>query len=408
MIWVCPSASRSDSQGNVFVAGLFSTVVEEIPAAGGYSTVKSLAGGFTSPQGIAVDGSDNLYLFDDNAAWKLPVSGGYSTATKLGSGFPGANGIAADAAGDVFLVGFGTSGIQEALVVNNYANLTHIGTPGFSVPAGIAIDASGNVYVADTGNNAVKEMTAASGFATVKTIGNGFVNPSGVTVDTNGNVFVADTGNNAVTEVLADGSQKILGDKLAQPTAVAVDISGDVFFANQQGLLEITTAGAVNSVVNQPGFFSGVALDSNGNLFLSNNDPIVTTGSEVRERWRQPASSRSWRSAAGSTCRAASRSTVPACFRRRYPQQCCERDPSRPAGTGRRCPAGVALDRIGRHGDNLCDSDQYRHASARQLPDRAGLDLILHSAVCHDELSDDGPGDEYAHRPAQYASLDSR
>jgi DNA-binding beta-propeller fold protein YncE len=38
--------------------------VEEILAAGGYVTVNTLGGGFSAPQGVAVDGVGNVYVAD--------------------------------------------------------------------------------------------------------------------------------------------------------------------------------------------------------------------------------------------------------------------------------------------------------------------------------------------------------
>jgi DNA-binding beta-propeller fold protein YncE len=62
-----------DGSGNVFVADFGNNAVKEILAAGGYTTVNTLANGFNMPTGVAVDGSGNVFVADlgNNAVRKL-------------------------------------------------------------------------------------------------------------------------------------------------------------------------------------------------------------------------------------------------------------------------------------------------------------------------------------------------
>src|SRR5258705_12654684 len=75
-----------------------------------------MGSGFHQPYSVAVDGSGNVFVADDdnNAVKKILAAGGYTTVNTLGS--------------------------------------------GFHQPEGVAVDSSGNIFVADTFNNAVVKM----------------------------------------------------------------------------------------------------------------------------------------------------------------------------------------------------------------------------------------------------------
>lgn len=65
------------TSGNVYVVDSSNNVVTEILAAAGYTTVNTLAvtdGNFSGPNGVAVDGSGNLFVADfENNAAHLPL-----------------------------------------------------------------------------------------------------------------------------------------------------------------------------------------------------------------------------------------------------------------------------------------------------------------------------------------------
>ena len=236
--FVGPDGVAVDGSGNVFVAD--SNAVIEVLAAGGYVTVKALGSGhFTiGAAGVAVDGSGNVFVADpnNNAVKEILAAGGYVTVKALGSGFNQPMGVAVDGNGNVFVADFGNNAVKEILAVGGYTTVNPLGS-GFSQPVGVAVDGNGNVFVADFGNNAVKEILAAGGYTTVNPLGSGFSQPMGVAVDGNGNVFVADHGNGRVKEILAASGYTTVntlvvetwGGGFYQPMGVAVDGSGNVF-----------------------------------------------------------------------------------------------------------------------------------------------------------------------------------
>src|SRR5262249_19541966 len=149
--------------------------------------VTTVAGGFFSPCGLALDGNGNLYVADtlNNAIRKIQL----------------ANGMVTTVAGMV-----GTSGSTDG--------------PGsvarFSQPNGLAIG-QGNLYIADTGNSTIRQMVLTSGMVSTVaglagTTGstNGatgaltrFNQPYGVAADGSGTLYVADTFNHTIRKVVA-------------------------------------------------------------------------------------------------------------------------------------------------------------------------------------------------------------
>ncbi len=189
--------------------------VKEIVAAGGYSIVRTLGGGYSFLFGTAVDGSGNLYVTDYgvNKVKKLvAVNGVIPTSPKilsLGGGFNIPAGLAVDGNGNVFVGDQNNNAVKEILASSGYTTTITVANTGFNTPDGIAIDKYGDIFVADDGNNVVKEIVAVNGVIppspTILVLGSGFLQPFDVAVDGNGNVYVADRGNNAVKEIQMAG-----------------------------------------------------------------------------------------------------------------------------------------------------------------------------------------------------------
>ena len=198
-----PVAVATDASGNVFVASAGTgPTVYEVSAAG--TVTPLVTSGTISANGIAVDGSDNLYITDavHNTVVEVLAAGGYATIKTLGTGFNFPAGIAVDSGGNVFVADTGNNAVKEILAAGGYTVIEALGR-GFDRPSGIALDASGNVFVADIGNSAVQRIVATGGYATVQTLGSGFYAPVGVALDADGNVFVTDPGTSTVKEILA-------------------------------------------------------------------------------------------------------------------------------------------------------------------------------------------------------------
>jgi sugar lactone lactonase YvrE len=132
---------------------------------------------FNYPRGVAVDGSNNVYVADseNSKIRKITPAGVVTTLAGL-AGYSGS----ADGSGSA---------------------------ARFSYPQGVAVDGSNNVYVADTSNYTIRKITPAGVVTTLAGLagwsgsadGTGsaarFNSPNGVAVDAYGRIVVADSGN---------------------------------------------------------------------------------------------------------------------------------------------------------------------------------------------------------------------
>ena len=162
-----PQGIAVDTYGNVYISDFYCACVvkETPPASSGNPYAQSLvadnsaAYGLLYPQGIAVDGSGNVYITDPSN--KRVVKETPPTS----SGNPYIQSLVAD--------GSAAYGLQS--------------------PTHVAVDGSGNVYIADY---EVLKETPSGGSYTQSLVANSTYNglgqPWGVAVDGNGNVFIVD------------------------------------------------------------------------------------------------------------------------------------------------------------------------------------------------------------------------
>lgn len=249
-----PSGVCTDASGNVYVADYENNRIRKITPAGVVTTFAGsgtsgsadgtgVAAQISSPSGICIDVSGNLYVASKIAMKIRKITPAGVVTTLAGSGRQGsADGI----------------GIAAQ----------------FNFPSGICTDASGNVYVADTWNNRIRKITPSGVVTTFAggTIGyaNGtgtaakFNNPSGVCVDVSGNVYVADTYNNKIRMITPEqlvitvaGSYQGSGDGIGtaaqfnKPQGICMGVDGDVYVADTENnrLRKIKTSGIVTTLV---------------------------------------------------------------------------------------------------------------------------------------------------------------
>jgi sugar lactone lactonase YvrE len=279
-----PNGLALDGSGNLFAADFGNAAIYEIQAAGGYVTVDTLpARGFVSPGGVALDAAGNVYVADSgsNAVYEILAAGGYAAVRTLASGFKTPSGVAVDAQGDVFVAESDSGLVKEIVAVDGSIpdppTITAIGGP-LGVPGDVKADGSGNVFVADAFDGVVKEILAAGGYVTVQTLGPVFTSVDGVALDGSGNVFVVDGQNNTVSEMLAAGGYTAVNTLIAssdgfnEPTRAAVDGSGNVFVAD-------TNNSAVKEIMaTPPMLLASVLPDSRSVLF---GDPATVFASVI-------------------------------------------------------------------------------------------------------------------------------
>jgi sugar lactone lactonase YvrE len=257
---------------------------------------------------LALDAAGDLYFSDttNNVVWMLTAKTG-DISVVAGTGTPGYSGDGGPATNALF-----------------YS------------PAGMAIDSAGDLYIADSGNNVIRKLTASTGLITtvagnghaggnlaasngVPATSTGLSQPQGVALDSAGNLYIADTGagvvrmvsasSGIITIVAGNGSYGFSGDGgpatsagLNEPNALAIDSAGNLYIATYNaGRIRkveastgvITTVAGNGDVfggtgdgglaVNAEIYPQGLALDSAGNLYISNwpgavREVVASTG----------------------------------------------------------------------------------------------------------------------------------
>ncbi len=329
----------------VSTSGIITTVAGN--GAIGYSGDGAAAASaqLSGPAGIAVDGPGNIFIADagNNRIRKVArseiittvagtgadaFSGDGGTAASAQLGFP--NGVAVDGSGNLFIADFdnnrirkvSTSGIITTAAGNGLYGFLGDGLTATSAqlgnPEGVAVDGSGNLFIADTGNSRIRKVST-SGIITTAA-GNGLYGfsgdggtaasaqlafPSGVAVDGSGNLFIADKRNHRIrkistsgiiTTVAGNGAIGYFGDggtatsaQLNYPTGVAVDGSGNLFIADTSNhrIRKVSTSGIITTVAGNGALgFSGdggiatsaqmsypsvVAVDGSGNMYVADS-----------------------------------------------------------------------------------------------------------------------------------------
>lgn len=293
------AAIAIDQSGNIFFADDTYYHVREVTTSGIITTVagNGTAGDYgnngpatlaelKTPFGVSVDSSENIYIVDesDNVIRKVNATGIITTVAGTG------------------VTGYTGDGVP-ATSTNLY------------FPWGVAADSLGDFFIVDAGNERIRKVNGSGIISTVA--GNGTLGSlgdggpatlaelnfaQGIAVDAAGDFYIIDQGNTrirkvdttgTITTVAGNGSMAYSGDggpaTLAgcNPYGIAVDSSGNLFIsdANNNRIRKVDTTGTITTVAgNGTGGFSGddgpatsaklqypfgIAVDSQGNIFFS-------------------------------------------------------------------------------------------------------------------------------------------
>jgi len=278
-----------DGSGNLFIADMNNNrVLEMLWNGSSYGAPQVVVSGLGGPQGIAVDGSGNLYISDTNnrQVLKETLSGGVYTPSVVASnssgGISGPVGVAVDVSGNVYIADYATSKIyKETLTGGTYVQST-IGS-GFFHPTGVAVDGVGNVYIAGYNSGQAYKETLSGGTYSQSTIGSGMVDPTGIAVDGSHNVYITDVVLGTVVEEPWTGSgygaQITLASSQSGPYGIAVDRNGNILIANGNSKVVDLSSSAGNFGAVNVGSASSSAivltflLDTSGTI----QDPLALT-----------------------------------------------------------------------------------------------------------------------------------
>lgn len=288
---------------------------------GGYVDGVGTVAQFSSPYGIAIDASNNIYVADlgNRRIRKISLAGvvstlagstyGYLDGAGASAKFFALYGIAVDASGNVYVTdsqGDWANRVRKITPSGDVSTLAGSDTAGsadgtgmnaqFSGIRGVAVDASGNVYVADYGNARIRKITPAGevttfagssfGYADGLGIAAQFWNPAGVAVAASGNVYVADTGNQKIRKITPSGVVTTLAGSTVgfadgigaaaqfnYPNSLTVDAQENVYVTDEknQRIRKITSDGVVTTLSGSfgnnngypfGGFLNGVATEA--------------------------------------------------------------------------------------------------------------------------------------------------
>jgi sugar lactone lactonase YvrE len=308
-----------------------------LPTSGSMATTQTIG----VPEGLAADGAGGFYvssstqnrIYHVDSAGTLTVIAGNGSSGFSGDGGPAISaqfnyihGLAADRAGNLFVADTNNSRIRKispAGIVTTFAGTGAWGDTGDGGPAasaqlanprGIEVDESGNVLIADSGNNRIRKVSLSGIITTVAGNGKaGFAGdggpataaqlnyPVGVALDASGNIFIVDRSNNRIRRVngagiittLTGGIPGFSGDggpassaRISDPRGVALDANGNVFVSDSGNnrIRMITPAGGIVTIAGGSPGFSGdggpasaaqlalpidLATDGLGNLFIA-------------------------------------------------------------------------------------------------------------------------------------------
>jgi sugar lactone lactonase YvrE len=304
-----PNGIVVDSKGNLYVADYENNIIRKISPTGevsnfagsglyGKTDGEGVNARFNTPQGLAIDSDDNIYVSDNQncSIRKITSAGVVSTVAGGTCGyasdgpaaeaiFYGPQGMAIDAGKNIYVADannhkirkISTEGIVTTLAGSgNAGSADGVGAEaGFNYPNSLFAAADGNIYVTDAGNNKIRKISPEGVVTTVAgsgTAGNtdgtgtsaSFSYPGGIVGDASGNLFVADCGNHVIRKITRTGEvTTFAGDGsfssyegtginagILDPTGIALSASGDFYVTSQfDGRILKVTSSAVVTIV---------------------------------------------------------------------------------------------------------------------------------------------------------------
>jgi sugar lactone lactonase YvrE len=312
-----PTGLALDSAGTIYVADNVNNKIRTVTPGGVVTTLAGTGAGgfangpantavFSQPNGVAVDGSGNVFVADSNNSVIREISGGFVT-TFAGALGPGNNdgpaatahfnlptGVTIAPSGNFYVADSNNSTIRvisPSLLVSTLAGSPAAGTTDgtgsaalFDFPQGIALDASGNAYVADTNADTIRKITPSGVVTTIAGSPYMFGNTDGtgstatfaamryIASDSAGNIFVPNTLAHTIRKITPSGVVTTIAGipfspgstdgpgtvaRFRQPRGIAVDPSGNLYVAdsNNDTIRKIDQANVVTTLAGSPGQF---------------------------------------------------------------------------------------------------------------------------------------------------------
>ncbi len=297
-----PHGVAVDRSGNVYVGDYENHRIRKITAGGVVTTLTGSTQGFADGarntakfrgvKGVALDGSGNVYVADmfNNRIRKITADGvvstlagalqGFADGTGFSAQFKFPDGVAVDGSGNVYVADWLNYRIRKITaggVVTTLAGSSSYGfadgagaAAKFAGPIGVAVDGSGNVYVVEDRMHRVRKITAGGvvttlagssdlGYADGTGASAKFWNTQGVAVDGSGQIYVAEIGNHLIRKISPGDARPIV--TAAAATAVGASTAVLNGTVNPNGLM--TTAVFEYGTTTSYGSTAAVTLTPN-------------------------------------------------------------------------------------------------------------------------------------------------
>jgi|SRR5580658_812027 sugar lactone lactonase YvrE len=275
----------------LFVAqNVGNTVTEYAPPYTGTPT--TISNGVSTPQGMALDAADDLFVADlgSTTDWVTEYASPYTgSPTTITNGVNGPERLEFDAAGNLFVPNSSGNTITE--YVPPFTGTPTTISNGINMPNAVVFDSSGDLFAANCGSNCgvsggtVTEYAPPYTGTPTTTISSGVNGPFALVLDSAGNLFVANATGNTITEYAPPytGTPTTISSGVNNPWALVFDGSGNLFVANcGAGCLGNGTGngsvteyappytGTPTTITSGVSLPDALVLDHAGNLFVSN------------------------------------------------------------------------------------------------------------------------------------------
>jgi sugar lactone lactonase YvrE len=305
-------------QFNARLREVSSTSTSTVAGSFGPDNSKSTQSVLILPFNIGFDPSGNYYIAEDGGqrirmvnagSGQITTIAGNGTSGYSGDGGPATQaqiyfpqGVAADGSGNVYIADAGNGVIRKVTggIITTYAT-----DPTFADPVSMAADRAGNVYVSDDASCVIYKIAPPNGTVSVVAgnftcgyNGDGIAATSaqlntnfGVAVDIKGNLYIGDTLNNRIrmvnkqgiiSTIAGTGDCGFSGDggsatsaTICNPLGVAADTLGNVYFADEFNLRfrKISKNGKINTIAGSGnGGYNGENLPA---VSTNLDDPIA-------------------------------------------------------------------------------------------------------------------------------------
>jgi len=253
-----------------------------------------LDGSGFAPEGIAVDGSGNIWVTNyqgDSISQFGPVGNSLSPSTgDKATGLDGPTSIAIDVYGNAWVVNKASASVTNFNAQGQFSDLPppYYTNAGLNQPYGIAVDPTSHIWIANNGGNSLSEFqdtgTASSpnsGFTSQLLAG-----PAGIASDTSGNMWTANwlASVGEIVEAVPSSLPgqgptftTFTGGGLNSPYGIAIDASGNLWVSNQGGSGSISEFNSSGQAMTGSPFSGGgiddpygIAVDGLGNIWTAN------------------------------------------------------------------------------------------------------------------------------------------